>query len=115
MIITVLALAGTLIGATTIAGLLTFYQIRQSTDIVSSAKAIFAADSGFEWGLYNYFKNPGDRKCPETEGGKYSSFDLSNKASFKASCVSVNPTTNVIKSKGEAVKTYRALEITIKE
>ena len=33
MIITILALGGTLLGATTVAGLLTLYQIRNSTDL----------------------------------------------------------------------------------
>jgi threonine/homoserine efflux transporter RhtA len=55
MILTVLALGGTLLGATTVAGLLTLYQIRNSTDLANSARAIFAADAGIEWALYNYF------------------------------------------------------------
>ncbi len=57
MILTILALGGTVVGATAIAGLLMTYQIRQSTDMGNSAKAIFAADTGVEWGLYQLF-NP---------------------------------------------------------
>ncbi len=53
MILTVLALGGTILGAATVASLLVVYQIRQSTDLANSARAIFAADTGIEWGLYN--------------------------------------------------------------
>ncbi len=62
MILTVLALGGTILGATTIAGLLMLYQIRQTADLANSAKAIFAADAGIEWALYDFTCNldPGD-------------------------------------------------------
>ncbi len=53
MLLTVLTLGGTLLGVTTIAGLLMIYQVRQGTDLSQSAKAVFAADSGIEWSLYN--------------------------------------------------------------
>ena len=56
MILTVLALGGTILGATTVAGLLMLYQIRQSTDLENSAKAIFAADAGIEWALYKFVR-----------------------------------------------------------
>ena len=52
MLLTTITLSGALLGATTIAGLLMLYQIRQTTDIANSTKAIFAADGGLEWGLY---------------------------------------------------------------
>lgn len=55
MILAVLALGGALLGATTIAGFLMLYQIRATTDVENSAKAIFAADSGVEWELFNYY------------------------------------------------------------
>ena len=54
MLITVLALGGAILGATTVAGLLTLYQIRATTDVESSAKAVFAADAGVEWAQYAY-------------------------------------------------------------
>ena len=53
MILTVLTLGGALLGATTIAGLLMLYQVRQGAYVSNSARALFAADSGIEWGLYN--------------------------------------------------------------
>ena len=55
MLIAVLALGGAILGATTVAGLLTLYQIRATTDTANSAKAIFAADTGTEWALFNYY------------------------------------------------------------
>lgn len=55
MLIAVLALGGAILGATTVAGLLTLYQIRATTDTADSAKAIFAADTGVEWALFNYY------------------------------------------------------------
>jgi len=58
LLIAVLALGGAILGATSIAGLLMLYQIRATTDTESSAKAIFAADSGVEWALYSFFKPP---------------------------------------------------------
>ncbi len=64
MILTVLALGGTILGAATVASLLVVYQIRQSTDSANSAKAVFAADSGIEWALYNSFKNTGNPMTP---------------------------------------------------
>jgi hypothetical protein len=55
MLIAVLALGGAILGATTVAGLMTLYQIRATTDTANSAKAIFAADAGTEWALYNHY------------------------------------------------------------
>ena len=54
MLIAVLSLGGAILGATTIAGLLTLYQIRATTDTENSAKAIFAADAGVEWAQFDY-------------------------------------------------------------
>lgn len=54
MLLMVLSIGGTILGATTIAGLLMLYQIKGATDFANSAKAVFAADSGIEWTLYNY-------------------------------------------------------------
>jgi hypothetical protein len=55
MLIAVLSLGGAILGATTVAGLLTLYQLRAANDSQNSAKAIFAADSGVEWTLFNYY------------------------------------------------------------
>ncbi len=76
MLIAVLALGGAVLGATTIAGFLMAYQIRQTTDFTNSAKAIFAADAGTEWALYNYFVNSSTPM-----------FALSNGATTTVTCV----------------------------
>lgn len=69
MILTVLTLGGALLGATTIAGLLMLYQVRQGADTGQSARAVFAADAGIEWGLYNLLcqTDPTTTPCPLTE------------------------------------------------
>lgn len=51
MLLVVLAIGGTLLGATTLGGMLLAYQIRQSADLANSTRAIFAADAGLEWAL----------------------------------------------------------------
>ncbi|MGB7957968.1 MAG: hypothetical protein WCF77_03970 [Minisyncoccia bacterium] len=56
MLIAVLTLGASMLGATTIAGLLMLYQIRQATDFGNSAKSVFAADAGSEWALYSFFR-----------------------------------------------------------
>lgn len=86
MILTVLALGGAVLGATTIAGLLMLYQIREATDLANSGKAIYAADTGIEWTLYNWFcPSAGDRPCtsPGWDSIPAGEFSLSNGASAK--------------------------------
>ena len=56
MILTIMALSGTLLVATTIAGLLTTYQIRAAGDIAASTRAVYAADAGLEMALYRFFR-----------------------------------------------------------
>ncbi len=57
MILSVMILGGVLLSAGAIAGLLTVYQIRASNDAVSSAKAVFAADTGIEVASWCLFKD----------------------------------------------------------
>jgi hypothetical protein len=63
MLIAVLALGGAILGATTVAGLMTLYQIRATTDTANSAKAIFAADAGTEWAMFNYYCGVDPSQC----------------------------------------------------
>lgn len=55
MLLAIVALGSTVIGATTIAGLLMIYQLRAAKDTAQSAAAISAADAGLEYGLYIFF------------------------------------------------------------
>lgn len=120
MLITVLALTGTILGATTIAGLLMIYQIRQSTDIVNSTKAIFAADSGIEWRLYRFYKVD-DQECnPDCDGagsGSCQQPEFQNNATLNTTCtlqMISGTSTVVIKSTGFSANNARAFEITLK-
>ena len=117
MILTILALGGTLLGATTVAGLLTLYQIRNSTDLTNSAKAIFAADAGIEWALYKSTCANGDAQttCIIPEEGE---FEFSNGSSVKVTCQDTaglvldcsDPTVTSIRSVGTAGGSSRAFE-----
>lgn len=84
MILTVLSLGGTMLGATTIAGLLMLYQLRQATDMASSAKAIFAADAGIEWGIYCLL-NSDEVRCPPPSSNNPANLD-DNATNFFVSC-----------------------------
>lgn len=57
MILSVLMLSGLILSATAIAGFLVQYQIRQISDMESSAKAFFAADAALEWRTYCFWKD----------------------------------------------------------
>jgi hypothetical protein len=72
MLIAVLSLGGAILGATAVAGLLTLYQIRATTDSENSAKAIFAADAGIEWAQFDHYcqtdidpSSGGASRCPD--------------------------------------------------
>ena len=70
MLISVIMLGGVLLSAAAIGGLLTIYQIRASNDIVSSAKAVFAADSGIEITTWCLYKGCDDPLTPEVENAE---------------------------------------------
>lgn len=55
MLLTVLIISGAVLGATTLAAVLMLNQIRQTTDIIDSLQAAYAADTGLEWELYTNF------------------------------------------------------------
>jgi hypothetical protein len=112
MILAVVTLGATIIGATTVAGLLTVYQVRQSADVSRSAQAIFAADAGIEWGLYQFFK-PTSLQPPPA---------LTNGATFVTTCydgtqpspypltLCTDPASTIIRGVGTSGKTNRAFE-----
>ena len=111
MILTVLVLGGAILGATTIAGLLTVYQVRQTADFANSAKAIFAADAGIEWGLYQFFRTDGTETAPV----------LSNGANFRLACADLaneavdctNSSTASIRAVGTSGQSSRALRLSL--
>ncbi len=85
MLLATFALGGAILGATTIAGLLMLYQIRATTDSEHSAQAIFAADSGTEWALYDYYCNL-DGLCSGEQALPGASGVLGNGASTSIQC-----------------------------
>ena len=109
MILTVLVLGGTILGATTIAGLLTVYQIRQTTDLGNSAKAIFAADTGIEWGLYQFFKPTGPASLPVLSNGSIVRIICSNSLGTVVLCA--DPSVSSIRTVGTSLKASRALQL----
>ncbi|MBI5220825.1 MAG: hypothetical protein HY978_03245 [Candidatus Liptonbacteria bacterium] len=122
MILTTLTLGGVLLGATTIAGLLMVYQIRQTNDMANSAKAVFAADSGIEWGLYSYICDPLlDVPCQSPApplpaftngdtGVTVKCYDQGNNPGVEIDCS--NASTTLIRSSGRSSRSIRVLEAT---
>ncbi len=121
MITTILALGGVLMGATAIAGLLMVYQIRQASDLANSTKAIFAADTGVDWGLYQYGGCNGDMANCEAYGYGQNGPALANKASLevfcydefenKVDCTEGPAVVRSIRSQGSSGKSSRAFLI----
>lgn len=109
MILSILAIGGTILGATTIAGLLMVYQLRSTSDVANSAKAIFAADTGIDWMLYQFSKPSSTDPAPA----------FSNGASFTATCYDSssrivdcrNASAVTFRSVGRSGTSYRALEL----
>jgi hypothetical protein len=96
MVLTVLSLGGTLLGVTAIAGLLMLFQIRQATDLGNSAKAIFAADTGIEWALFDF-------DCHKDEAAPC---DPTDPAYFVPSCWAEPPGTLGIDSDGKEIRFF---------
>ncbi len=110
MLMTVVALGGSILGATTIAGLLMVYQIRQASDLNDSTKAIFAADAGMEWGIYQYL-NPGQGSAPTLANG--ASFVLTCYGADQTALPCSNEAVNEIRSVGTSGQVSRALELNL--
>ena len=112
MILTVLALGGVLLTATAIGGLLTVLQIRQAADFSNSTKAIFAADTGLEWGLYQFFQPASTAPQPSLTNGATFTVecfdDLNNQL---PDCTDFN--TKYIRSFGSAAGVSRAFELSL--
>jgi hypothetical protein len=106
MLLTVLMIGGTMLAATTITGLILTYQIRQSTDFADSAKAIFAADTGIEWGLYELYNASSSRPEPTLSNGAVFSFGCFDGYNNPVQCGA--PSAEIMKSIGSAGNVQRA-------
>lgn len=71
MLLTVILLSGTVMGATAIAGMLTIYQLRQSSNVSDSMRALYAADTGIGWELYKNSKDSSYAKPVMTNGAEF--------------------------------------------
>lgn len=91
MLTAVLSISGAILGATAIAGFLMIYQLRASTDSENSAKAVFAADAGVQWTLFNYYCSA-EGRCPNVIPGyaDYPTSLFSNGASMQVTCSDAN-------------------------
>lgn len=99
MLLTTVVIGGLLLTASAIAGLLMLYQLRQTTDVTNSTKAIFAADTGIEYELYRMFK----------ENPNYLKPAMTNGAGFDTTVYG----TSTIKSIGNSKNSSRAFEISL--
>ncbi|MDP3991573.1 MAG: hypothetical protein Q8P66_01550 [Candidatus Colwellbacteria bacterium] len=106
MLLTVMLLTGVILSTTSLAALITLYQMRQATDAASSNQAIFAADAGIECALYKKFKEEkGNRELEE----ECSEINFGNKAEVK-----VVAEGGSIKSVGKSRRSARAFEVTLR-
>ena len=101
ILLSVIIMGSILLSVTTIAGYLSIQKIRVSRDIVNSGKAIYAADAGIEYRLYEEFVGP---------TGNPPSF--SNGASVQTSVVP-NGNITTIRSVGSAGNSSRAFKLDI--
>lgn len=59
MIVVSLSLGGVMIISSLVGGILILNQLRQSKNLVDSAKAIYAADAALNWGFYQFIGSRG--------------------------------------------------------
>lgn len=108
MIVVVLTLGGIMFGASVIGGILMSGQLRQIKNISDSAKAIYAADAGLNFGYYQFLSS-----------GGASAPNFSNQANYTLLCLNLSrqpvtcnsTSTAYIISKGTAGKVSRALQL----
>ncbi len=115
MILAILTIGGTLLGASTIAGLLMVYQIRASADMTNSTKAIFAADASLEWGLYQFFNpSPSRTGAPVFTNGASSTvvcYDGTTDPPGEVICTSAS--TTIMRAVGSSGNSNRAFELSL--
>lgn len=105
MLLSIMILGGVMLSASMIAGLLLRHQIRQVNDAVSSAKAVFAADTGIELVSWCYFTGACDPEDPPTI-----TFEDSLTSFSISSALDQDTGTLTINAQGFSGKTLRILE-----
>jgi len=107
----VLTLGAVMLGATAISGFLILYQIRMSSNAADSAKAIFAADAGIDWGIYS-FTRPTSTP-PSTSFSNGSRFEVVCKDPSGNTVQCTNASTSLIRSSGYAGSITRVFELNL--
>ena len=109
MIITVLSLGGVLLGATTLAGLLIVFELRQNTDFANSTRAIYAADAGIEWAAYQVKTGTAAPPLVFSNGASVAVTCYDAAGVAESDCTSTS--TAQVRSIGKAVRSARALQL----
>ncbi len=92
ILLSIIVIGGVILGATTIAGFLTAVQLRQSNDAANSAKAIFAAETGINCGVYTFY-HPSETRCGVSAVGSHWSISLGNGSSADFVCYAAGAAT----------------------
>ncbi len=128
-------LAVTLIGSvvlifSSISGYFILQRLRMAADFVDSSKAIYAADTGLEWKLYQCFKcgqggqtfcdiNPVTGNCSSNQAVDNLAPSMEDSLTSFISNVAINvvgaSTTYDFKSVGTSNKSHRAFELILEE
>ncbi len=109
MILSIITLGAIMLGATAVSGFLVIYQLRMSSDAASSAKAIFAADAGIEWGIYQFSKPSSTVAAPVLSNRTSFVLACYNSSSIQVSCA--NSSVSTIRSSGRSGTVHRAFEL----
>ena len=115
MLLAVIVLSTSILSSVIVASTIVLSQLRQTVNIMDSARAAYAADSGLECGLYTALKDPTftcDRDAAITCGTDVSGpfCQLANNAKFRIFRTGALPLQN-IKSIGESGRATRAFEV----
>ncbi len=111
MLVSVLTLGAVMIGVTAVSGLLVVYQIRISSDITNSAKAIFASDAGIDWALYQVLKPTSTAAKPIFSNGARFDVICKNSSGNQVQCA--DRSVSSIKSNGFYGAISRAFELNL--
>ncbi len=110
MLVSILTLGAVMIGVTAVAGLLVVYQMRISSDVANSAKAIFASDAGIDAALYQFLK-PSSGFTPDNNFSNGARFELVCMDSSGNTVQCTNASTSLIRASGYYGSITRVFEL----
>lgn len=130
MLLTVTLIGSVVLIFSSISGYFIIQRLRMAADFVDSSKAIYAADTGLEWKLYQCFKcdqggnifcdiNVGTNNCSSNPTVDALSPTLTDSLTSFISTITTNivgtSTVYNFKSIGKSNKSYRAFELILEE